>query len=153
MSAFRTTTPVLERAQVPRLSKREFDEIRELAYRTFGLALKPGKEEMVLARLGRLVSAGRFSSFHEYTRHVVSDSTGASLAALVDALATNHTSFLREPDHFEFFRLRLIPQLMQRSSAEIWCAACSTGEEVWTLACTWNDAAPHRSLRINASDI
>ncbi len=39
------------------------------------------------------------------------------------------------------------------SSPEIWCAACSTGEEVWTLACVWNDAFPGQSLRIYASDI
>ncbi len=137
----------------PRLSRREFEEIRQLAYRAFGLDLKPGKEEMVSARLGKLVSAGSFPSFHEYARFVEADSTGRALAALIDALATNHTSFLREREHFEFFRQRIVPELARRASAEIWCAACSTGEEVWTLACIWNDAAPHQNFRIHASDI
>jgi chemotaxis protein methyltransferase CheR len=136
-----------------RLSKREFEEIRQLAYRTFGLDLKPGKEEMVSARLGRLVSAGSFGSFREYARHVAADSTGAALAALIDALATNHTSFLREREHFDFFSKRVAPELARRASPEIWCAACSTGEEVWTLACFWNDAFHNRNLRIYASDI
>ncbi len=80
----------------------------ELAYQTFGLHLKSGKEQMVAARLQRLVTAGHFRTFHEYYRHVVQDSTGRSLAALIDALATNHTSFLREPDHFDFFRQRVV---------------------------------------------
>jgi chemotaxis protein methyltransferase CheR len=142
-----------ERPAAPQLSQREFEEIRELAFRTFGLDLRPGKEEMVLARLSRLVNAGSFASFHDYTKHVSADRSGASLIALVDALTTNHTSFMREPDHFEFFRQRLIPELSQRSGAEIWCAACSSGEEVWTLACIWNEAAPYRNLRIHASDI
>jgi chemotaxis protein methyltransferase CheR len=141
------------RAVVPALSPREFEEIRQLAYRTFGLDLKPGKEEMVSARLGRLLSAGRFRSYHEYTRHVAADSTGASMGALIDALATNHTSFLREREHFDIFRERVIPQLAGRPATEIWCAACSTGEEVWTLACVWNETLPSRSLRIMASDI
>ena len=140
-------------ASPPRLSPREFEEIRQLAYRTFGLDLRPGKEEMVSARLCRLLSAGSFRSFHEYARHVTADSTGAALAALIDALATNHTSFLRERDHFEFFRQHVIPDLSRRAEAEIWCAACSTGEEVWTLACVWNDAVPGASFRILASDI
>jgi chemotaxis protein methyltransferase CheR len=137
----------------PRLSKREFEEIRQLAHRAFGLDLKPGKEEMVSARLGRLVSAGSFGSFHEYARHVAADSTGSSLAAMIDALATNHTSFLREREHFDFFRRHVAPGLARRVSPEIWCAACSTGEEVWTLACLWSDAFPYQSLRIYASDI
>ena len=117
-----------------------------LRYRTFGLDLKPGKEEMVSARLGRLVSAGSFRSFHEYARHVAADSTGAALAALIDALATNHTSFLRERDHFDFFRQHVAPDLARRVAPEIWCAACSTGEEVWTLACVWNDAVSRPEL-------
>jgi chemotaxis protein methyltransferase CheR len=136
-----------------RLSKGEFDEIRRLAYRAFGLDLKPGKEEMVAARLGRLVSAGSFASFHAYARHVAEDATGASLIALIDALATNHTAFLREPEHFEFFQRKVIPDLAARAAPEIWCAACSTGEEAWTLACIWSEAVPGRNVRIYASDI
>ncbi len=137
----------------PRLRKEEFEQIRTLAHRTFGLDLRPGKEEMVSARLGRLVVAGGHGSYGEYARAVAADRSGASLAALIDALTTNHTSFLREADHFEFFRQRIAPQLALRPVAEIWCAACSSGEEVWTLACVWNEINPGRKLRIFASDI
>jgi chemotaxis protein methyltransferase CheR len=137
----------------PSITPREFDDIRQLAYRTFGLDLKHGKEEMVSARLQRLVTAGGFRSFHDYHRHVVQDSTGRSLAALVDALATNHTSFLRERDHFDFFRDRVVPELSRRPSTRIWCAASATGEEVWTLACVLNDALPAANIRIHATDI
>jgi chemotaxis protein methyltransferase CheR len=135
------------------LSPREFEDIRQLAYRSFGLDLKPGKEAMVSARLSRLLTTGGFHSFRDYTSHVAADATGASLAALIDALATNHTAFLREPDHFEFFKQHVIPHLARRASAEIWCAACATGEEVWTLACLWNEALPNYAFRIYASDI
>ena len=54
---------------------------------------------------------------------------------MIDALATNHTSFLREPDHFDFLRQQCSRCWPPRPSVEIWSAACSTGEEVWTLAC------------------
>jgi chemotaxis protein methyltransferase CheR len=135
------------------MTPHEFDEIRQLAYRTFGLDLKHGKEEMASARLQRLVAAGGFRSFHDYHRHVIQDSSGRSLAALVDALATNHTSFLRERDHFDFFREHVVPELSRRPSPTIWCAASATGEEVWTLACVLNDALPLAKIRIHASDI
>ena len=143
----------MERGAVRPLAPQEFEQIRQLAYRTFGLDLKPGKEELVSARLRRLVGTGRFRSFQDYYRHVLADNTGQALAAMIDALATNHTAFLREPDHFDFLRQRVLPGLASRDAVEVWSAACSTGEEVWTLACLLNDALPNRTIRICASDI
>jgi chemotaxis protein methyltransferase CheR len=137
----------------PRLGPREFDQIRQLAYKTFGLDLKSGKEELVCARLRRLVREGGFRSFDGYYRSVVADTTGVGLAAMIDALATNHTSFLREPDHFDFLRREVLPPLAARGSLELWTAACSTGEEVWTLGIILNESLPGRIHRINASDI
>ena len=138
---------------VKSLAPEEFEQIRELAHRTFGLDLKPGKEELVSARLARLVRQGGFGSFHSYCCYVREEPTGQALAALVDALATNHTSFLREPDHFEFLRTQLAPWLSKRERIDIWCAACSTGEEVWTLAFVLNEALGDGHVHITASDI
>lgn len=135
------------------LAPQEFEQIRQLAYRTFGLDLKTGKEELVSARLRKLVRGGGFHSFEDYYRSVVQDRTGQSLLAMIDALATNHTSFLREPDHFEFLRDQVVPGLGARDPIEVWSAACSTGEEVWTLAMVLDEALPQRRARIAASDI
>jgi chemotaxis protein methyltransferase CheR len=137
----------------PALGARDFEQIRQLAHGTFGLDLKPGKEELVSARLRRLLREGGFRSFQEYYRHVLADRSGMALAGLIDALATNHTSFLREPDHFTFLRDEVLPSLAKRETVELWCAACSTGEEVWTLAMILNEACPHRRISIVASDI
>jgi chemotaxis protein methyltransferase CheR len=145
--------PEWESAAAPALAASEFDEIRRMAYRAFGLELKPGKEQLVAARLGRMMRGGKFRSYRDLCRHILEDRTGDSLAALIDALATNHTSFLREPDHFTFLRETVAPALRYRRPLEIWCAACSTGEEVWTLACTLNDALPGAAARVVATDI
>jgi chemotaxis protein methyltransferase CheR len=136
------------------LAAREFEQIRRLARRTFGMDLKPGKEELVAARLRRLVRAGGFRSYEELCEHIAGDRTGEALAALIDALATNHTAFLRESDHFDFLREKVVPELLRnRDRVELWCAACSTGEEVWTLACVLNEALGHNRTRITATDI
>ena len=135
------------------LAASEFEEIRQLARRTFGLDLKSGKEELVSARLRRLVGEGNFHSYRDYYRHVLEDKTGDSLAAMIDALATNHTSFMREPDHFQFLRSRVLPALAGRDRVEVWCAACATGEEAWSLACVIADALPARRFQIAATDI
>jgi chemotaxis protein methyltransferase CheR len=137
----------------PTLGAGEFEQLRQLAYQHFGLDLKAGKQELVAARLRNLVQSGGFGTFHSYYRHVVADSTGQSLARMIDALVTNHTSFYREPDHFEFLREHVLPQLAKRESIEVWSAACSTGEEVWTLAWVLNESLPGRRFQVTGSDI
>jgi len=143
----------LDQDFAPALGAREFEQIRQLAHCTFGLDLKPGKEELVSARLRRLLRKGGFRSFQDYYRHVLADQSGVALAAMVDALATNHTAFFREPDHFTFLREQVLPALGARDTIDLWCAACSTGEEVWTLAMLLNEACPQRRIAIQASDI
>lgn len=135
------------------LSPQEFERIRQLARRTFGLDLKAGKEELVSSRLRRLVRDGGFRSFHEYYRHIVEEPSGIALSSMIDALATNHTAFHREPAHFEYLRTEVLPRLSRRKPVEVWSAACSTGEEAWTLAFVLNDALPSRQIHITATDI
>jgi chemotaxis protein methyltransferase CheR len=114
------------------LSQRELDQIAGLAWRTCGIDLKKGKRELIQARLGGKIRQGKFDSFKQYYEHVVADTTGEELIALLDALTTNFTSFLREAAHFDFLRKTIVPGLNGR--IRIWSAACSTGEEPYTIA-------------------
>jgi chemotaxis protein methyltransferase CheR len=136
------------------LTPRDFEQISDLACRTCGLDLKKGKHHLVQARLAKTIREGRFASFQEYYEHVVADRTGEELIALLDALTTNFTSFLREPSHFEFLRKTILPQL--QNPPRIWSAACSTGEEPFTIAFSLLEelglAASDRT-RILATDI
>lgn len=138
------------------LTGRDFDAIRRLAYDRFGLDLKPGKEELVSARLGKKIREGSFGSYSEYVDFVVSDTTGEALIGLIDALTTNFTSFFREQAHFEFLRKVAIPELKQKRPLDVWCAASSTGEEPYSLAFTLQDELDGLSgppFRILATDI
>jgi chemotaxis protein methyltransferase CheR len=136
------------------LSHQEFEQIRRLAYEKFGLNLRDGKEELVSARLGKKIRESNFRSFREYYRHVINDASGEALAGLIDALATNHTSFLREPEHFDFLRKTILPVLRSRGSVEIWCAACSTGEEPYSIVfCLLEEQLARPAVRVLATDI
>lgn len=138
------------------LTAAEFEQIRRLARDKFGLDLSKGKEDMVAARLGRKIRELNFSSFREYYRHVVDDASGEALIGMIDALATNHTEFLREPAHFDFLRQHLLPALAARPRIDIWSAACSTGEEAYTVAFTvLEKMLPSAAARLHilASDI
>jgi chemotaxis protein methyltransferase CheR len=115
------------------LSARDFQRIAALAKQHFGLDLRSGKEALVAARLRKKMRELGIQSFREYCDRVVSDTSGESLLALTDALTTNHTSFLREPAHFDFFRRRVVPEFASSERLSVWSAACATGEEPYTI--------------------
>ena len=134
----------------------EFAKIRQLAYDTFGLDLRAGKETLVSARLGKQIRQSGCGSFDEYYCHVVGDSTGEALIHLIDALTTNHTSFFREPAHFDFLRKTFLPEWKNRARIDIWSAACSSGEEPYSIAmCSLEElgGAASGKVRILATDI
>ena len=138
------------------LTEREFSNFSRLAYEKFGLQLKPEKYELVTARLGKKVRAAGCRSFQEYYQRVVDDRTGEALIELIDALATNFTNFLREPAHFDFLIKEVLPACSRLDRLSIWSAACSTGEEPYTIALSVLDALGRASspkLRILATDI
>ncbi|MCU1322516.1 MAG: methyltransferase, CheR-type [Acidobacteriaceae bacterium] len=141
---------------LPTLRANEFELIRLLAYEHFGLDLRSGKEGLVAARLGRRLRELGLRSYREYYDHVVSDSTGAAMTAMVDCLTTNHTSFFREARHFDFLRDTIFPALKTRPQIHIWSAACSSGEEPYSIAMSWLEESHGEfgtRLRIKATDI
>jgi chemotaxis protein methyltransferase CheR len=138
-----------------RLSDGDLARIVQLVYECSGITLHSGKRALVLARLQKRLRAGGFSSFRDYLSYVESDDSGAEITALLDAIATNHTSFFREPQHFEFLRSTVVPSL-GAAPIRIWSAACSSGEEPVTIAITLLDAlesSKHSRIRILASDL
>jgi flagellin-like hook-associated protein FlgL len=117
----------------PPLRASEFAQIRELAYRRFGLDIKEGKQSLVVTRLSKELRRLGLASFEEYCRHVVSDHSGEALGEMADALTTNFTSFLREQAHFQFLRTELTAQLPRSGPVDIWSAASSSGEEPYSI--------------------
>ena len=136
------------------LKPREFAKVRQFAYETIGLYLRAGKEALVSARLGKQIRASGCRSFDEYYQGVVEDSTGEALRRLIDALTTNHTSFFREPAHFDFLRGTFLPAWKGRGGIVIWSAACSSGEEPYSIAmCVMEEFGAAAAVRILATDI
>ncbi|HTB15902.1 MAG TPA: protein-glutamate O-methyltransferase CheR [Bryobacteraceae bacterium] len=140
----------------PALSVPVFEKFQRLAYCKFGLNLTGPKQQLVAARLGKKMRELKISSYEAYYDLVLADRTGESLIALIDALSTNHTSFLREAGHFDFVVKNVLPALRKRASIDIWSAPCSTGEEPYSIAVTLLEQLgmpPKPALRIRATDI
>lgn len=146
----------------PVLTDRDLTAIVRLVYEKSGITLHEGKRALVTARLQKRVRAVGVRTFTEYLRLVDSDPAGGELVELLDAIATNHTSFFREPEHFAFLKSRVVPEWLAAAGTasldplDIWSAACSTGEEPYTLAISLLDTLGDRDrgrFRILASDM
>ena len=151
------TTAVLEEP-LP-LSDADLASIVRLVYERSGITLHDGKRALIVARLQGRVRRGGFGSFAAYLRHVERDQTGEALTGLLDAICTNHTSFFRESAHFDYLTKTVLPELQARAGSrrlEGWSAACSTGEEPYTLAIALRESlgpqAP-QSVGLMASDL
>jgi chemotaxis protein methyltransferase CheR len=140
---------------IPVLLPEEFEKISRLAYEHFGLDLRSGKQGLIAARLGKMLRELGLSSFQDYYDHVKADRTGSALAAMADHLTTNHTSFFREPRHFEFLRKVVYPTLRSRARINIWSAACSSGEEPYSIATSLIEESREciAKVKVKATDI
>lgn len=143
----------------PECTDRDLAAIVRMVYETSGITLHAGKRALVSARLQRRLRHHGVATFRDYVKLLQCDVTGEELTAMLDAITTNHTAFFREPQHFDFLSSTVLPPLRERGrGAPIlgWSAACSTGEEAYTLAITASqaigDEAPRR-VRLLASDI
>ncbi|WP_040949872.1 CheR family methyltransferase [Gorillibacterium massiliense] len=103
----------------------------------YGINLKPEKMSLVAGRLHHVIASNKMNSLSEYLNYVQTDRSGQAAVTLLNKITTNHTFFMRESDHFYYFRDSVLPYLARTIASKdmrIWSAACSSGEEPYTLA-------------------
>jgi len=118
------------------ITNKEFRQLADYIKANYGIHLKEEKQALVTGRLHNVLIQNNFNNFSEYYDYVVSDKTGDAVATLIDKITTNHTFFMREADHFYYFRDKVLPSLansVKDKDLRIWSAGCSTGEEPYTL--------------------
>jgi chemotaxis protein methyltransferase CheR len=132
--------PTLE-ASLVAMDMREFKTFRELIHRKTGIWLRDGKQAMLAGRLSKRLRHHGMTDFATYAAYVekVQDG-GKELAEIINCVTTNKTSFFRERHHFDFLAQTLVPGLVaggalgRARSIRVWSAACSTGEEPYSIA-------------------
>jgi Methylase of chemotaxis methyl-accepting proteins len=119
------------------ITDKEFHTLTEFIKENYGINIKEEKKSMVTGRLRNLLIQNDLNSYSEYYDYILSDETGEALNSFIDKITTNHTFFMREPDHFTYFSQEVLPYLTTTISDKdmrIWSAGCSSGEEPYTLA-------------------
>lgn len=137
------------------LNEREFRHVSQIVYGICGINLKNGKEALVRARLMKRLRALKMESFEEYINFIKTDEGTGEVGLLIDVMTTNKTGFFREADHFTYLRDRIIPE-MNIQKMRFWTAACSSGEEPFSLSMLLHEIIPNirsKDILILATDI
>ena len=119
------------------ITDEEFLRISTFMKDRYGIDLSQ-KKVIVNGRLENYIRANGWKNFHQYMDEVENDKSGTQEKMLVNFLTTNHTYFMREFEHFEYFKNVVLPWLRKKEASgrdlRIWCGAASTGEEPYTIA-------------------
>lgn len=123
------------------LSQELFSRLSDFIYRESGIKMPLTKKTMLEARLQKRLRSMGLTSYDEYCSYLFSpEGIANELVHMIDVVTTNKTDFFREAQHFEYLIEHVLPSLVQSRGAGIrrpfmaWSAACSSGEEPYTLA-------------------
>jgi len=126
-----------------RLLPGEREEVTRYIYSVCAITLDHSKDYLIEGRLGHLVEEYRCGTFSAFVRLAQSDSAGRLARRIIDEITTGETLFFRDNAPFELLRHKIIPDLIDRRSRtgprpliRIWSAACSTGQELYSIAIT-----------------
>lgn len=142
------------------MTNRDFKAIAAMLYADAGIYLPDSKTTLVYSRLVKRLRMLNLASFRDYCDLVGSTGGRDERREMLSALTTNVTRFFREPHHFDHLRIQVLPRLIEQARrggrVRLWSAACSTGQEAYSMALTVLGLEPDAAtldIRILASDI
>lgn len=131
----------------------------ELLQQRSGIVLGDSKQYLVTSRLGQLMRDHQLASLTDLVDRLQKASPAGLMQQVIDAMTTNETMWFRDGYPFEVLRKDLFPQHTGSAPVSIWCAACSSGQEPYSIAMTAEEyrAEPKArifpGIRIVATDI
>lgn len=139
----------------------DFDQFRMFLERSSGILLGSNKQYLVSSRLNKLMEQHGLKSLGELVRKMESQPRSGLREQVIDAMTTNETLWFRDSYPFEVMRTRVLPELLKASGnrLRIWSAACSSGQEPYSLAMTIdeyersNPTQPKPSIQIVATEL
>ncbi len=141
-------------------SPADFRAIAAMLRDQTGITLSESKAPLVYGRLAKRLRALHFADFADYVAHVASPAGVGERRHLLTSMTTNVTRFFREPHHFEHLRTDILPALLadrpKRGRTRLWSAACSTGQEAYSIAAVLACFVPdleRSDVKVLATDI
>ncbi len=125
---------------IKRLTDEEFKKFSALIHNESGIYMKDSKITLLSNRLRKRLNAlslTEFSDYYDYLQKLTGEAKRKEYEELLDVVSTNETYFFRNERQFEAFSDYCLPEIAKNKKNKrlrIWSAACSTGEEPYTLA-------------------
>lgn len=138
---------------IPVLPEAEFNALQDLFERLSGIRLPKEKNAMVAGRLARRLRHYGLRQFADYLAMVSDPANRDETQWMVDLLTTHETYFFREPKHFSFLHETILRGWPAGRPFRVWSAACSSGEEPYSVAMVLADLLGNGPWEIVASDI
>lgn len=140
------------------ISPQEYTQFKDKLEQCSGILLGDNKEYLISSRLRRLMEGENLASIADLVGAM--DRNHRLKESVVDAMTTNETLWFRDDHPFRIFKEKLLPELAKtRRPLRIWCAACSTGQEPYSLSIAVeefkraNPGALAADVKIVATDI
>ena len=117
-----------------KISDKDFIRLVTFLQNKYGINLTK-KRTLIEGRLNAMLITRGYTNYTDYINDVFRDTTGTEITTLLNKLTTNHTYFMREPEHYTFMEDVVLPYLLRTKkdkSVQIWSAGCSSGEEPYT---------------------
>ena len=134
------------------ISDAEFEQWRRLIHTATGIHLSELKKPLICGRLAKRLKARQLRSYGEYFQLISSPKEEQERQLALELITTNETYFFREPRHFDFLRERILVKPTGPTPFRVWSAACSTGEEPYSIAMLLAATLGERGWEILASD-
>lgn len=130
-----------------------YEEFKKDIYNLTNINLSMYKEKQMKRRIESLMTRSRFSNFKEYYHALVRDEK--LLKGFVSYLTINVSEFYRNPNQWEIFEKKIVPSIIKQfgTKINIWSAACSTGDEPYTIAMILAKYIPIENIHILATDL
>ena len=142
------------------LTADDFKRIAGMLHADAGIALAPSKATLLYSRLAKRLRTLGLTDFSQYCDLLNDPTQRGERQMMLAALTTNVTRFFREPHHFDHLRQHLLPPLLAAAQkggrVRIWSAACSSGQEPYSIALTILGLLPDAmkyDVRVLATDI
>jgi chemotaxis protein methyltransferase CheR len=137
-----------------------FGFVQDLLQSRAGIELESSKSYLLSSRLASVARDAGFRSHEELLGHLARHPNRALEAEVIDAMLTTESSFFRDVRPFEALRHQILPELIaarqQRRTLNIWSAACSSGQEPFSIAMMIREHFPELrgwQVTILASDL
>lgn len=142
------------------ISDADFRRLVTFVQSTYGIDLTQ-KRQLITGRLSVTIKQLGYTNFSDFVDHLLKTRDEKEITLLLNKLTTNYTFFMREQDHLDYFKDKIIPEIVRRhekdKSLAIWSAGCSTGEEPYNISMYLFDylgaQASQWDTRILATDI